>query len=188
MKRLRLDRIRERISTPGDVESLSIKDQAVLDMREHRAKTTNHREEFGDSLLYLFNNEKVDFVRKEGSRWIPMILPQKATHRLISTASIKDSERTLATPRRVKFASSVCAIPLKRKMPQTGVKITRPFPKQTIVYKKTSSIKAKRNVLRFLVERMRAKVQLLALRKMNNDECDKLYSALKRANLILRCK
>lgn len=164
----------------------SIKTESQQLIAARRKELARH-EEFGTRLLLLFNRDLVDFVRQEkNGTYTPVDWPKQATHQLIPTSwnNPKDYRPNKSGHRQMPdgFALSVCAVPLKRKTVMRGmmVKVSRrlPEPKARPAYLVAGELDGKKNVLRWMIEAMGAKVKKTYLKNAGHAQCDSLYRSL----------
>lgn len=191
--RLRLDRIAHRRIAEvrkKEASAAPVKDECIRDESQRQIQKRIHSLEeekrvFGTNLVTLFNEELVDFVRKvDDTTYEAVEWPSQATHQLVPTSWNKEDKH----PNAPKLALSVCAVPLRRRVRQTAVVVRKPFPKGAPAYVPSKSVTARRNILRFLVVAMKAKVAPTVLDKMNSTELNLFYQALIRASRNLKNK
>jgi hypothetical protein len=190
--RLRIDRIRSR-SLPAFRKAHPDADghetTILEDIENERKRQQNKRHEIHNgnacTLFKLFNENLVDEVKFVDGEYVEADFDPKATHRLVGTSWNTEPTPNMPNPR---YALSVCAVPLKPKLHQTGLVIRKPIPRDAVPYKTSGSVGGKRNVLRMLLTITKAKLAPTLLLKMTSAECDQLYQQITRASRLLLFK
>jgi hypothetical protein len=149
-----------------------------------------------NSLLHFYNVGLYEYAKqlKDGT-YEPCEWPTEATHRLVPTSWNYDklykpnAHGAIQKPGgAAKFALSVCAMPLTRKRRLRGaiIHIRAELPENAPAYRADGSVEGKRQVIRWMVEAMRAKVKKTFVKRATSQQLDTLYRNLQVANYFFQ--
>lgn len=152
-----------------------------------------------DNLIALYN-DFYDFATKlPNGRWIGQEWPRNATHKLLCTIANENIGPDFNARRPHKdadkiggFAEAVAAIPLKRELPTSKLKIARPLPKAISnwpVYKVADALDKKRRVLIHIAQLTGCfRRYAWKIREFTSEQCDWYQKEFIRASRWLRAE